>query len=76
MTKTTTPRGFEFDPTSPVSELRSGDAVMIGTTKHVVDWPYQGRSGTLLGFSRPHGFAIVSLDGAEHLFHPESLVTP
>lgn len=74
MTVRSTPSGFLFDETSPVSPLRPGTRVEITTSKNVVDWPYIGKRGTLLGFARPHGFAIVKLDeGDEHVFHPDGL---
>lgn len=81
----TTPMGFAFVEASNATALRSPARVRIGPVlgPRTFDWPFEGDTGTLLGFSVPHGWAIVRLDresdappttcAHETLVHPERL---
>lgn len=72
LTKEHTPKGFvvvkhDDGPFSP------GDTVEVVCRRCTLDWPFKGTTGTFLGWSVPHGFAVVAHGDTEDCFHPESL---
>lgn len=69
-----TPKGFQYSQAFP-GLPRIGKRVVVQAKKgsSPLDWPYIGRTGVVLGYSLPHGFAIVDSEGEELLIHPESL---
>lgn len=72
-----TPGGFAYVAASNSTALGPGAYVRIAHRRGLtcIDWPFVGDFGDLLGFSVPHGWAIVRLerDGHETLVHPERL---
>lgn len=66
-----TPGGF-FLADAPEGALSEGARAIVASDC-VLDWPHRGRVGRILGYSKPHGFAILDSDGEELLVHPESL---
>lgn len=68
----TTPAGFQVVQAMP-GFPRIGCRVQVTCKHQPLDWPYQGQIGEVLGYSLPHGFAVVSIEGDEVLLHPESI---
>ena len=68
-----TPKGFKVTEPAIDCVPRVGARVEIKARRCVMDWPYDGRVGEVLGYSIPHGFAVVASDSEELLVHPESL---
>lgn len=63
-----TPKGFlivkhEEGPISPGATAKGNP----------FDWLFEGIKGTFLGWSLPHGFAVVAHGETEDCFHPDSL---
>lgn len=50
-----------------------GDRVVVQTPVGEEDRRWAGRSGVVLRFSKPHGFAVVRVEDTEVFLHPESL---
>ena len=71
----TTPKGF-FVTAAPseIAVPAVGARVTVRARRCVMDWPYDGTEGEVLGYSKPHGFAVLAVEsGEELLVHPESL---
>lgn len=69
-----TPKGFRvFIPQE--GRLRAGMRVEVVASKNPLDWPYRGTCGTFLGYSIPHGYAVVVHEGGdqEDCFYSDSL---
>lgn len=58
--------------------LQKGDRIKVSHSVGQEDRSWQGRLGTFVEYTKPHGYARVTLDGDEHisnvLLHPESLL--
>jgi hypothetical protein len=72
MAQNKTPGGFKVTP-ARAGQPPVGSKVAVKARVNPLDWPYKDREGTVLGYSVPHGFAIVSSHGEELLIHPENL---
>lgn len=73
MTRSSTPKGtFVLD--AGVGLFKAGDPVTVARSFSSIEQECLGMTGTLLGWSIPHGYAVVEgADGKEHFFHPEAL---
>lgn len=77
----TTPGGFHYYIAAPPGFPERGTRVRVVASRSVIDWPYTGLEGVVLGYSIPHSYAIVRCDKQpdpssqfqEILLHPESL---
>lgn len=68
-----TPQGFHVTQAYPGFPRIGAHVSIVAQRGLVMDWPYRGRRGNVLGYTLPHGFAVVDSDGDELLVHPESL---
>jgi hypothetical protein len=68
-----TPKGFQVVQAFPGLPHIGAQVRICSRSAHVLDWPYIDRTGELLGYTLPHGFAVVASSSEELLVHPESL---
>ena len=67
-----TPKGFQVVQGYP-GFPRIGARVVVKDRGACFDWPYLDKLGEVLGYSIPHGFAVVQIEGDEVLLHPENI---
>jgi hypothetical protein len=72
MAQNKTPGGFKVTP-ARTGHPPVGSKVVVKARVNPLDWLYKGWKGTVLGYSVPHGFAVLSMGGEEILIHPENL---
>jgi hypothetical protein len=68
-----TPRGTLVSGLIPEGGIPPGTAVKVQGANGL-DAMCEGREGELLGYSVPHGYAVIACGGSEILVHPEFLV--
>lgn len=67
------PKGTLLSGLTPEGGIPPGTPVVIQGASGL-DAMSEGRSGELLGYSVPHGYAVIATSSGEILVHPESLV--
>lgn len=65
------PKGLSLMPHGP-GMFRVGSKVKV-TRKCSLDREHHGKVGVVLGWTIPHGYALIQTDSDEVCLHPESL---